>query len=421
MRYMENFYNLRINKIIEYIIKAKVSLWFILLYILVEYLRPQSMYPALQVIPLGNIVLIGAGLSVLFEQKMFRIKNKSNFFINIFGLVVLASSFLAISPETSFDNIKAFLVLYIGYYLITNSIDTEEKLFIFASLILLISFKLSQAVFRNWVLRGFEYDRFGAQVGSGWLANSGELAIQLCIAFSISICFLKSLWPYKGKVIKIILISLPVIFTGGIIACGSRGSYLALAIVIFAMLIFSKRKVVGILLLFFVFLSLPYIISQRDMDRTLNIGTKNDRTTSNRLERWKKGLDMVRLYPILGVGYENWAVADKQLFHSSGDECHNIFIECMSELGYIGLIAFLLLVFSTYKNNSETIKVAKQIDSPFLYNLATSLNLSLLAYLVAGFFVTVLYYPYFWINLAMTVSLNNIAKNKYLKRQNEIS
>jgi len=92
----------------------------------------------------------------------------------------------------------------------------------------------------------------------------------------------------------------------------------------------------------------------------------------------------------------------------------------LSELGYVGLIAFLLLIFSTYKNNSETINLSRQIDSRFLYNLAVSLNLSLLAYLVAGFFVTVLYYPYFWINLAMTVSLNNITKIKYKKLQNDI-
>ena len=43
-------------------------------------------------------------------------------------------------------------------------------------------------------------------------------------------------------------------------------------------------------------------------------------------------------------------------------------------------------------------------------NIAKGLDLALLAYLVTGFFVTVFYYPYFWINLGMTVSLNNVVK-----------
>jgi hypothetical protein len=30
--------------------------------------------------------------------------------------------------------------------------------------------------------------------------------------------------------------------------------------------------------------------------------------------------------------------------------------------------------------------------------------------MVSGFFVTVLYYPYFWINLAMTVALSTVAR-----------
>jgi hypothetical protein len=35
---------------------------------------------------------------------------------------------------------------------------------------------------------------------------------------------------------------------------------------------------------------------------------------------------------------------------------------------------------------------------------------ALIGYLITGFFVTVLYYPFFWINLAMTVSLHNVTE-----------
>ena len=294
-------------------------------------------------------------------------------------------------------------------------------MFIFTSFILLFSYKLAQAVFLSWCLRGFAYDRYGASVGSGWLKNSGELAPQLCIAFSFSICFLKSLWYHNKAPVKLILGTMPIIFVGGIIACGSRGSYLALASVFIAMVLFGKKKIIGILILSVVILLAPHLASDRDKERSLSAGGEGDSTASNRLERWEKGLEMTHLYPVFGVGYENWAIADKRLFNGEGSECHNIFIECMSELGYAGLIAFCLLIFSTLKNNLETMKLSNQNESQFLYNLAFSLNLSLLAYLVAGFFVTVLYYPYFWINLPMTASLNNIAKSKYLKEQHAIS
>ena len=42
--------------------------------------------------------------------------------------------------------------------------------------------------------------------------------------------------------------------------------------------------------------------------------------------------------------------------------------------------------------------------------MAHGLDGALVGFLVCGFFVTVLYYPYFWINLAMTTSLYEAAK-----------
>ena len=48
----------------------------------------------------------------------------------------------------------------------------------------------------------------------------------------------------------------------------------------------------------------------------------------------------------------------------------------------------------------------------FILYMAHGLDGALVGYLVSGFFVTVLYYPYFWINLAMTVALNQAAKNE---------
>jgi len=51
----------------------------------------------------------------------------------------------------------------------------------------------------------------------------------------------------------------------------------------------------------------------------------------------------------------------------------------------------------------------------FILYMAHGLDGALVGYLVSGFFVTVLYYPYFWINLSMTVALHGAAKNEAAK------
>ncbi|MDB4915879.1 MAG: Lipid core - O-antigen ligase, partial [Gemmatimonadetes bacterium] len=91
---------------------------------------------------------------------------------------------------------------------------------------------------------------------------------------------------------------------------------------------------------------------------------------------------------------------------------HNIFIQCMAELGYVGLFVFLLLIFATLKMNRQTRKIARAGPGPpdeFVAEMANGLDAAMVGFLVSGFFITVLYYPYFWINLALTTALNTAA------------
>jgi uncharacterized membrane protein len=373
------------------------------------------MYPAINIIPWMQILIILWLFTVMLEGKFFSVKNTVNKAVNVLFIVILLSSALAISPNIAFSNLKHIILLILSYYLIIYSITDGKQYFIFILFYLLINFKLSHFAFIKWVARGFEYEKYGAVVGMAWLRNPGELAIQMCIAFAISTYFLISVWPYIHWFKKLILISVPVTCFGSVIASGSRGAFIGLAFVLLGMWFFSKKKIFGAIVLTLVIVSTLFLMAERDMERLHNIGTETDSTAHNRLERWAKGLEMVKNYPVFGVGYFNWSEADEKMFDGSGALSHNIFIECASELGITGLFIFLLLIWLTLKNNWETRKIAvdnSMEQNKMYYNMAKALDLSLLAYLVTGFFVTVFYYPYFWINLGMTVSLNNVVKHQ---------
>jgi hypothetical protein len=81
----------------------------------------------------------------------------------------------------------------------------------------------------------------------------------------------------------------------------------------------------------------------------------------------------------------------------------------------------------TFVNNFRTRKLSlreegekKEVKMRFVYYMAHGLDGALIGYLASGFFVTVLYYPYFWINLAMTVSLNAIARKETEYRMEKV-
>jgi hypothetical protein len=93
---------------------------------------------------------------------------------------------------------------------------------------------------------------------------------------------------------------------------------------------------------------------------------------------------------------------------------HNIFIEAGSELGYSGLVAFILLIIATFVINYRTRQLTRRHPGGnlFMFDMAHGLDGALIGYLASGFFVTVLYYPFFWINFAMTVALHRGTLNK---------
>jgi len=125
--------------------------------------------------------------------------------------------------------------------------------------------------------------------------------------------------------------------------------------------------------------------------------------------------------PVLGIGYKNWQVAQREIYGLENQLLpHNIFIECAAELGYVGLFVFILMVLFCFINNYRTRRALFQhgLDNKFILYTSNGLDAALVSYLVTGFFVTVLYYPYFWINLSMTVALNNVTNNLVASSKN---
>ncbi|MGB7934292.1 MAG: hypothetical protein WCH04_19125, partial [Gammaproteobacteria bacterium] len=87
---------------------------------------------------------------------------------------------------------------------------------------------------------------------------------------------------------------------------------------------------------------------------------------------------------------------------------HNIFIQAGAELGYTGLICFVLMAIYAFIVNARTRVLGKRLHNKFLTYMAFGLDAGMVGYLVAGFFVSVLYYPFFWVQMAMTVALHAI-------------
>ncbi len=416
---MNNLYQVKVKEIWEYLKGEDALFWLVNIYLFFEYVRPQTLYPAIDVIPFTRIIIIVSLGVALMKGRLFAVRNPMNNLLITFFVVILLSSFLALDTGVSYSKLSDFIVWMIIYYLIIGTITTENRFFIFMLAFLLYSFKMAQYSFRGWANFGFGFSDWGTGGGPGWFENSGEFGVQMCVFFPLALCFylaLREIWPRWKKAFFALF---PVLALTSMISSASRGALFGGGAVLCFLLAKSKYRIRGLIALIIV-AGLVYIaIPPEQKMRLQDMG--KDRTSITRIERWEKGLEMAKMYPLFGVGYSNWSVANSKIFGKDSGLSHNVFIECVSELGYAGLTIFILMILYTFINNHRTRVIARTglNGHSFFPLMSHGLDGALVGFLASGFFVTVLYWPFFWINCAMTVALHTAAQAEAAARSQD--
>lgn len=395
------------------------AFWLLCLYFFFEYVRPQSIYPVIDVLPWPQISLIACAVAALLEGRI-RLSVPLGGLVGAFALLVLLSVFAAYDPGASLNSWHVIVNWLLVFFLTVSIVDEEERFFVFVLLYFLWNLKMSQHGVRSWAASGFAFRGWGISGPPGWFSDSGEFAIQMAMFFPLSAYFAWACWKRCGTIKRLFLLAMPVTAVISVIGSSSRGAYLGLAAAVLALLLQSRRlktaSWVGA-----VCLVAALMVPAEQWDRFETAG--EDPTSRARITYWEDGIEIMNRYPLLGVGYDNWLsyygdhYAGTSVF--GGNQVpHNIFIEAGAELGYSGLLTFVLLIAGTFSVNLRTRRLSRRLgpDGEFLGRMAYGLDAALAAYLVSGFFVTVLYYPFFWVNLSMTAALHLAARRRVRDR-----
>jgi len=384
------------------------SFWLVCFYLFIEYVRPQQVWPAIDVLPWGQTAIFATLAALLLEGRIPQFRSQLSWLYLVFMGIVVASSITAVNPGDSWAKLYLPLSWFLVFLLITNTVTTERRFLIFLGFFLVWSFKMSQHGFRSWLETGFGFRNWGATGGPGWFHNSGEFGIQMCVFFPLTVTFFLALYRYWDKWRTIIFFVLPITAVASMIASSSRGALVGGAATLVWMVARSRYRIRALIFGAVLTAGVIVVIPPEQKERFAEAG--EDRTSVERLVRWRHGIEIANDYPILGIGYNNWG-----RYHANrygGGLSHNIFIEAWSELGYVGLFSFLSLIVGTFWVNWGTRRIGRSLGDRgrFIYQMGHGLDGALIGYLASGFFVTVLHYPYFWINLAMVVSLRTAAE-----------
>ncbi len=205
----------------------------------------------------------------------------------------------------------------------------------------------------------------------------------------------------------------------------SRGDYLALAIVVILIFFVSEDKfspMIAVAALGLIVLALPFIpASYTDRFSSLLILTSGDQggiyeesSFRGRSSELLTGLSMFKSSPFFGVGAGNYKYNYQKYSQLIGIEQraeardpHSLYVQLLAENGILGFLAFFAVIYSVFsglskaKQSVDYLPALRESWTPWISSLQTSL----VGYLIAATFLHGAYIRYFWILVGLSVAV----------------
>lgn len=394
----------------------------LLFYIFIEYTRLAAMYPVLAPLQLGKVSLLMAMLGVLARRATPSAEGNGKLKTAILMLAIFAgiSSLLAhytTLPATSLWNIAEQLIVV---FLIGRAVTSRWRSQVFVFLLLLLCLKVAQHGLRTYALEHgratdeMAFVKFGIiGGGGGFYDNSADLGVALCVVFGLSVALLQA---KSGRKTRLFLLVCTLAFGALIIVCGSRGAIVGAAFIVLATWIKSPGKGWAPVFLVVFAAGLVFLMPHASRERFQSAEHyEGDQTANHRVLLWKAGLRMWGDYPIFGVGPANFRYVRQASYRIATDNdrdayvCHSLYIEVISELGTLGALTVISILFFFFLIMG---RVRKRLIADgasrqsWEFCLCSGLDLAMIGYLASGAFVSVFWYPHIWLLCGLAMGLN---------------
>jgi O-antigen ligase len=293
-----------------------------------------------------------AGVTLLvygFASGRFQAPPRAGLYWGLFVLWSAGSIVWAIDPVRSREWLSTVATLFALYIVAVSFRVTRQEL----SRIVLLTV-VGGAVVALLII--FQFAHHVTQEGRASLvagnleSNPNELAFDLLLPFSLALGGVLS----EGSVRKrAALLAALALMTTAIFLGMSRGALIALAATLLVYLLrvgVRMRMLIPILLLAIPLFFLPNMFYQRLERAPTSRGT-------GRYDIWLVGLQIVKRYPLVGTGLENFSVAYGQVAgyahvfpsHGYAREAHNTYLEVWGDMGVIGLALFIAAIWAQMK------------------------------------------------------------------------
>jgi O-antigen ligase len=338
-------------------------------------------------------------LLLIFKKTGFSLNTPLSLAFGLFVLWSFFGLFFALNKENSINDFYAHLIKYlILFYLVFNYYNSKGR---FLSLVWTIV--ISTSLYGLGILLYFYLisgHPFSIKLG---LFMEGEIPSNLIgiLTLFALLLTLRHIAEAGAKFQKVVLSICLFILTVATLATQTRGTVLAMVIALFLMFFNFKNK--KLMLIFFLFLSVTiFLMPIKSILTPDNLSIKiKAEATVNRVNIWRAFGEMIKDYPLTGIGFGMQTYFDENLLnkyyervrvpsHSRVSAPHNLFIDVAVRTGLVGLAFFCYILASFIRMGWKLIRYG---ENHFIREWGLCLMAAFVAIIVQGMFENTLSGP----------------------------
>jgi probable O-glycosylation ligase (exosortase A-associated) len=382
-----------------------------------QYLAPQYYFPFLLKL---HIAMISVSFCIFFAiigWNNNRVKYSSPVIwsVIILAIIFFLARYFVQSPQTTkfyFD--EHFHSIAVGLVMLYHFRDANKINLLIVCLIMFATFDAFIAIKEGGLIWGHDF-----------LQDENQISALLSMTIPVTIFYSLYIKKRFSKILCYIAIALQL---AEVVVSVSRGGFVALVSISFCMLTFTKKKILFIVLIIVAIIGILQFAPDKFFSEmaTLREGTEES-TARARTEYWRRATIMFTENPLFGKGINQFASLSYKYIlpgktPNEGDYlvCHSNWFQILSELGIAGVILYFIifyyffnasyLVTKKYKKEGEL--YLAQYEYSFYWNVTIGLTIGMIGFMVAGSFINILIFPYFYTYLFLMMLVKSTFLDK---------
>lgn len=374
----------------------------LLIVFVLEYTRPDQFLPFIHSLRLYALVPLTVFIAAFAATT--RNPNEVIFASSITRLLLALLMLATLSISTALDKSQASQVWQglLGYillfFMIAKLCDSREKLEWLFRIIIAAHVWL---IFLNPKLLTDPTQRSYLE-NVTFLGDGNDFSLSAVIALPMCLYLYQSA---RGVMAKGVYVFAGLMLMGAILGTQSRGAALAVIAMAFYLWSMSQKKGKATVYVIAGLIIVLAIVSDAYVSRMQTVAHfQQDGSAQGRLLAWRAAIEMALRRPLLGVGPGGFPVAFGNWGYSVPGvprmNAHSMYFLALGELAWAGLAILLGLLWVLFRGNQSAIKSAPKGASDDCLGrrrLLICTTSSLVAFAVAGAFLSVLYYPHLYV------------------------